>query len=932
MSVASPSADRHAELGPPRPAAGVRWHAVDPARLREALGIEIDCDRGLTEAAAQHRLEREGPNRLAEPQATPWWRRLLAQFAAPLVSILVVAAAGALLLGEIVDAAVILAVVLANAAIGFVQEGKALRAIEAIAGSLRTESCVMRDGRWRRIDAAGLVRGDLVRLEPGDRVPADLRLISARELEADESMLTGESLPVGKRPEAVAADAELGDRASMAHAGSLVVRGRGRGIAVAVGDATELGGIGALVASADRLATPLTRRIAALSRLLLLAILPIAAAVLGIGLLQERPFTQSLMAAVAFAVAAIPEGLPAGVTIVLAIGVGRMAERKAIVRHLPAVEALGAATIICSDKTGTLTENEMTVVAVLAGGQRFEFSGAGYDPAGVVSIAGEPVPLETPPALAAALEAGVLCNDARHHAVGGVWTIEGDPTEASLLVAARKAGIDPDAVARGRPRLDTIEFESERQFMATRHGDRGGGPSLGCIKGAVEVLLPWCGAMLDRRGEPQTIDREAIAAAAAAMGREGLRVLALARLDRPDEAFEGPPSTIRGGVTLLGVAGMLDPPRPEVREAVAACRSAGIGVKMVTGDHAATAASIAAMVGIGGAAPGEPPPAMSGREIEACSDESLAEALQRIDVLARVSPAAKLRVVKALQSRGEIVAMTGDGVNDAPALRQADLGLAMGLSGTEAAKAAADIVLADDRFATIAAAVEEGRGVDRTLLRFIAWTLPTNGGEGLVILASLLAGGPLPLLPVQAMWINMSTTLLLGVPLAFERRDPDLMRFPPADPRRPVIDLPLLLRIGLVSLLLWLAATAVFRFELSRHGMEATARSAAGTAIVAGEILYLFSTRSGMHPISSVPFASNRWLLGGIVAMVLGQAAVVSLPPLQRIFGTGPLDALGVAAVAVAAAVVMAGVELEKWIRRAGGRSAGGRGGSGRGV
>ena len=897
-----------------------RWHAVEIEDLPAALGVPIDTERGLDGETAARRLAEEGPNRLSEARGPAWWRRLLEQFAAPLVVILLIAAGGAFLLGEIVDGVVILLVVVVNAAIGFLQEGKALRAIDALARSMRMESSVRRDGAWLRLTSEALVRGDLVRLEPGDRVPADLRLVSARDLDLDESMLTGESLPVSKRVAAVAPEATLGDRSPIAHGGSMVVRGRGIGVVVATGDRSEVGRIGTLVASADSIATPLTRKIAALSRILLVAILAVAAVAFGVGLLQGRPLGETFMAAVALAVGAIPEGLPAGVTIMLAIGVGRMAERRAIVRRLPAVEALGSTTVICSDKTGTLTENQMTVEAIVAGEERYALTGGGYDPAGEIRLDDRPVDPAEHPALAAVLEAGALCNDARHFRREEGWAIEGDPTEGALLVAARKGGLDPETLNAARPRLDAIEFESERQFMATLHPVGASEAREILLKGAIEVLLPRCDARLDAGGRRAAIDADAVLAESAALGRAGLRVLALCRGEAAPAAFDREHRAIASGLTFLGLVGMLDPPRPEARRAVLACRRAGIRVKMVTGDHAATAASIALMIGIGDGDADTPPETLAGVEIAELSDAALAERLSRVDVLARVSPEQKLRIVKALQAQGQIVAMTGDGVNDAPALRQADLGLAMGLAGTEAAKAAADIVLSDDRFATIEAAVEEGRGVYQTLSRFVAWTLPTNGGEGLVIFGSILVGGTLPLLPVQALWINMSTSVLLGVPLVFEKRDRNLMDLPPRDPARPLLDFPLVMRIGLVSILLWFAAAAVFHLELARESGEAVARSAAASAIVVGKVFYLFSTRSGIRPFWTVPFFSNGWLLAGIVAMMAAQWAIVSVEPLQRIMGTGTLDLLGWSAVILTGVVLTVIVESEKWLRRRLGR------------
>ncbi len=899
------------------------------ATERVAALLATEQARGLSAAESAARLARDGPNLISVSKATPWWRRLLSQFAAPLVLILAVAAVVAALLGEPVDAAVIFGVVLLNAAIGFIEEMKAVRAIDALARGVRVQASVRRDGERRRIDASGLVVGDIVLLEAGDKVPADLRLLRSTELEVDESALTGESQPVSKDPAPLPAETVLADRCSMAYAGTLAVRGTAEGAVTATGDATEVGRVQALIASADDLATPLTRKIAALSALLLKLILAIAAVAFTVGLLRGQEPIAMFKAAVALAVAAIPEGLPAAVTIMLAVGVSRMASRRAIIRRLPAVEALGATTVICSDKTGTLTRNEMTVARLAAGGVRFAADGTGYAPVGAIRREkGEGAPTEEESrALRDLLRCGACCNDASLGADDrGLWTIEGDPTEAALLVSARKfdgEDLGEQALAERMPRLDAVPFESARQYMATLHAD--GARRRMFVKGSVERIVALATHARDARGAIAPIDRSAVLADADGFAREGLRVLAFAERELPAEtekithasvergAGEGDPH----GLVFLGLQGMLDPPREEAIESVRRCLGAGIRVKMITGDHAGTAATIAARIGIGGGADGAAPRALTGAELASTADAELPDVAERFDVFARMTPEQKLRLVRALQGRGHIVAMTGDGVNDAPALRQADIGVAMGVAGTEVAKESADMVLADDNFASIEAAVEEGRTVDSNLTKFLAWTLPTNGGEGFVILAAIMLGWPMPILPIHALYVNMVTAVLLGMPLIFEARDAGIMSRPPRDPKRPLLGFELLMRTAFVSLILCVGAMAVFHGELARGASESSARTAAISVIVIGEIFYLFPARAMLEAAWRVPLLSNRLLWMGIAAMLAVHALFVYAPPMQRIFGSEAIHPSACWRILAAGTAVLVLVEVEKAIRRA---------------
>ncbi|MFM1829950.1 MAG: putative cation-transporting ATPase [Planctomycetota bacterium] len=906
---------------------GTSWHAIPTADLGPSL--HGDATRGLTSIEAAARLRRDGPNRITVRRGRPLWALALAQFHAPLVYILLVAGAVMMVLGDTVDAAVIWGVVVANAAIGFLQEARAVKAIDGLSRALHVESWVIRDGIRSRVDAERLVRGDLVALESGDRVPADLRLLEVRDLQVDESSLTGESEPVAKDPSPLLADAVLADRRNMAHAGSLVTRGQGQGMVVAAGDSTELGRISEMLAHATEIATPLTRKLAAFSGLLLWVILAVAALAFAVGVWRGQPSADTFKAAVALAVGAIPEGLPAAVTIMLAVGVSRMAARQAIIRKLPAVEALGSTTVICSDKTGTLTRNQMTVQQVLAGGEHFRIEGVGYAPVGGIVGADGSTIAESPPALRATLLCAAGCNDARLVTKPEGPSIEGDPTEGALLVAAAKGGV-LDSIAAW-PRRNAIPFEPDRQWMATLHERQGpaGGGFVILVKGSVERVLDLCGTDRVRCMGPDGMTREVEASSvlrmAEAMASEGLRVLAMAWSERADAPVTLEPEDVPQGLVLLGLAGMLDPPRPEAMASVAACHAAGVRVKMITGDHAHTAARIAQLMGIAGS-PDQPPHVLTGASMATMTDEALTEAAETTDVFARMTPEQKLRLVRALQTRHHVVAMTGDGVNDAPALRQADIGVAMGRTGTEVAKDAADMVLANDNFASIEAAVEEGRSVFSNLTKFIGWTLPTNVGEAFLLLTAILMGWPLPFQPVQALYINMVTAVLLGMPLIFEPRDPAIMHHPPRDPRRPLLTVELFMRVGFVSLLFGIASMLLFDWQLRRGADLATAQTTVVCTIVIAEIFYLFPTRALLQPAWSVPLFANRWLWAGILSMLGLQWAAMELPWMQTLFRMVPLDAEGWMMATVAGVAVLVLVELEKgarrWVaaRRGGGR------------
>jgi cation-transporting P-type ATPase F len=889
-------------ISPADDASGVAWHADSAEAAAQRLAV--DSNTGLTEDEAASRLTRHGANRLTERPGKPAWRRFAEQVMQPLVLVLIAAGAVTAALGEVVDASVIFGVVLVNAIIGYWQEAKAEGALAALARSVTTPVTVRRGGHRKPLEATQLVPGDIVMLAAGDRIPADLRLIQQHELHTDDSMLTGESHPIAKDVAALPADTVMADRLNMAYAGTTVVAGQGSGLVIATGDTTETGRIAGLIAAAPDLATPLTRKMATFSTWLIWAIGGLALLTVGVGLARGESAFEMFIAAVALAVGAIPEGLPAAVTVTLAIGVARMAKRRAIIRHLPAVETLGSTTVICSDKTGTLTENAMTVRIMWCGGDGYTLSGHGYDPAGAISHDETPVAIAG--ALREALIAGTLCNDASLSHEHGQWKITGDPTEAALIVAAHKGKLDERTLGTVFPRGDVLPFDATQQFMATAH--EGDGQGVIYVKGAIERLLPLCTDRLSSNGQPVPIDRAAIEKVAHAYAEQGMRVLLLARRNLNfGQNFRLTAECVEK-LTLVGLVGMIDPPRKAAITAIRNCHSAGIRVKMITGDHAVTALAIARQIGINAGH------ALTGRELATLDEAALGEAAYTIDVFARVEPEQKLRLVRALQARGEVVAMTGDGVNDAPALKQADIGIAMGLAGTEVAKEAADMVLTDDNFASIEAAVEEGRGVWDNLVKFITWTLPTNFGEGLVIVAAILFGTTLPITPVQILWINMTTAVLLGLPLAFEPIERGIMQRAPRRLDMPVLDGRLIGRIVLVSLLLLAGSFGLFLLEIKQGHALAEARTVAVNVFVMVEMTYLFNCRSLTHGFWHQGLFSNPWIWVG-VGITLGlQLALTYLPVMNRLFQTAPigLEEWGeIVSVALLCSLVVA---VEKWL------------------
>nr|RDS94882.1 cation-transporting P-type ATPase [Cereibacter sphaeroides f. sp. denitrificans] len=859
---------------------------TDPhSRPAEACLEALDArPEGLTDAEAAARLARHGPNRLPEARTRGPIRRFLAQFNNVLIYVLLVASVVTAALQHWVDTGVILAVVLANAVIGFIQEGKAESAMAAIRGMLAPHAAVLRNGRRVSIDGAHLVPGDIVLLEAGDKVPADLRLIEARGLAAQEAILTGESVPVEKATSPVAADAPLGDRRSMLWSGTLVTQGAARGVVTATGPATEIGRIGGLLAGVEQLTTPLVAQMDHFARWLSFLILLVAALLLLWGyFVGHMVFVDLFMTVVAIAVAAIPEGLPAVMTITLAIGVQAMARRNAIVRRLPAIESIGSVSVICTDKTGTLTRNEMVVVAAETPDGAFRIGGEGYAPTGEITPPGD---------LTRLARAAALCNDAALHDRSGVWTAEGDPMEGALLAFAGKA-----AGGLAATRLDAIPFDSRHRFMAVLTDSSEG--RMIHVKGAPERVLSMCG----------DADRAHWHDRAEAMARRGLRVLALA--EKPETSARIDAAALETGLSFLGLVGLIDPPRPEAVAAVVECRAAGIRVKMITGDHAGTAAAIAAQIGLE-----NPQRVLTGADLDRLDEAQLALEVQGVDVFARTSPEDKLRLVTALQANGLSVAMTGDGVNDAPALKRADAGIAMGLKGSEAAKEAADLVLADDNFATIAAAVREGRTVYDNLKKVISWTLPTNAGEALVVITALVAGMALPMSAVQILWINLITGITLGLALAFEPTERGTMARPPRPREAPILSGALVWHVVLVALLFLAAVFGMFTYALDRGYPLPLAQTIALNTLVVLEICHLFFIRN-IHG-TSLTWAAVRgtkvvWIV--VIAITLAQFAVTYVPLLQRILGTEAVPVVDGLLVVAVGAIFLAIVEIEKQIR-----------------
>ena len=864
--------------------------AVDPAAaysrdVADVLaGLAAGVD-GLSSEEAARRLAEHGPNRLPEPARDSAVKRFLKHFDDILVYILLAAAALKAALGEWIDFWVILAVAVINAVIGYVQEGRAEHALAGIRSMLSAQAQVRRDGEWVAVPADELVPGDLVRVTPGDRVPADLRLVEASNLRVEESALTGEAVPSAKSVDPVAAGTGVGDRSSMLFSSSIVAAGTGVGVVTATGPDAEIGRITTLLADIETFDTPLTRQIAAFGKQLAGIIAVMAVVMVAIGkLLHNMPAGELISATIGFAVAAIPEGLPALVTITLALGVQQMARRNAIIRRLPAVETLGSVTRICSDKTGTLTTNEMMVRTVLTRAGEYAVAGLGYDPAGSISLAGRDIVPAERGDLVAVLTAMSVVNDAVvSQGPDGRWGLVGEPTEGALRTLGMKAGFDPS----GYPRTAVLPFDSEHKYMATANTTPEGHRVI-LVKGAPDRLLDRSTSELAGAGRVP-LERQWWDEATERLSAQGLRVLAAA--SRPAGEAETLDHDDLTDLVMLGLVGIVDPPRPEAITAIATCHTAGIKVTMITGDHAGTATAISREMGIFDEATEE---AVTGAELEAATDEELRQIVNRTETFARTSPEHKLRLVKALQANGEVVAMTGDGVNDAPALKRADVGVAMGIKGTEATKEAAEIVLADDNFATIEYAVEEGRRIHDNLHKSVLFLLPTNGAQSLVVLVAVLFGLTLPLDPVQILWVNMITAVTLSLALAYEPAEPDIMTRPPRPPNTPLVDAKYLPRLAIASVAIAAATLATFEIALAVGTDLAAAQTWAVNTLALGQAAYLFNSRFLRESSLRREAVTGNPIVWAVVGLlVVLQVLFAYLPVLNTWFGSAPIGLLG---------------------------------------
>lgn len=868
-------------------------------------------EHGLSAEEAEQRLKAYGPNKLHSARKKGPLQRFLIQFNNLLIHVLLLSGLVTALLGHWVDSAVIFAVVIINAIIGFIQEGKAEKALDAIRQILSHQATVKRQGEFVTIAAEQLVPGDVVLLQSGDKVPADMRLFKTRELRIEEAMLTGESVPAGKTTDLVAESAVIGDRKCLAYSGTLVTYGQGQGVVIATGDNTEIGRISHMLRDVPVLTTPLLRQMSVFAKWLTFAIALIAAATFTYGVvIRDYPFSEMFLAAVGLAVAGIPEGLPAIMTITLAIGVQRMAKKHAIIRRLPAVETLGSVTVICSDKTGTLTRNEMTVQSVATGEGLYQVTGIGYEPHGSFNFNGQGVIVEELPELREMAQAALLCNDAMLIEKRDQWTMQGDPTEGALVTLALKAGLNHRHCQSQYPRTDVIPFESQHRFMATLHHDHAGHGFI-YLKGAPEKVLEMCHRQR-KGGKDVPLNKNYWESCAHEMASQGQRLLAIAfktvNIEHNCLNF----SDVENGLTLLGIVGIIDPPREEATQAVSACQSAGIRVKMITGDHAVTARAIGVQMGIG-----DGRKVVNGADLGNYSDEQFQQAVKDSDIFARVSPEQKLQLVTALQAQGEVVAMTGDGVNDAPALKRADVGIAMGQKGTEVAKEAAEMVLTNDSFKAIMQAVEEGRTVYDNLKKSILFILPTNGGEALTIVIAILMGRMLPITPVQILWINMITAVTLALTLAFEPTERNVMRRPPRNPGEPLLTGFLIWRVIFVSLILVAGTFGLFLWEREQGSSIELARTVAVNTLVMFEVFYLISSRHLLLPsLSLTGLRGNHLVFYAIGLLLMIQLAFTYWTPMQALFHTVAIDLQAWGRILLVTSSVLFLVELEKLLLR----------------
>jgi magnesium-transporting ATPase (P-type) len=886
------------------------WHSESAEVLFENLHTSVT---GLEQDEAIKRLATYGPNRLPQTIRSNAFTRLLLQFHNILIYVLIASAMITGLLEHWIDTSVILAVVIANAIIGFVQEGKAEQAMDAIRHMLAPRAKVIRGGHRATIEGEQLVPGDIVLLEAGDKVPADLRLFSAHSLAVQEAILTGESMPVDKHTVAVNKDSLLGDRYCMVFSGTLITSGQGKGVVVTTGSSTEIGRISGLLSEVETLTTPLVTQMGVFARWLTLLILIIAALLLVFGyFVEHHDFQEMFMAVVGLSVAAIPEGLPAVLTITLAIGVQAMARRHAIVRRLPAIETLGAVSVICSDKTGTLTRNEMMVATVLTHSYKFTVEGSGYEPKGALKLDDIHVSPGEHSVLEELARAATLCNDGALRKHKEVWMVEGDPMEGALLAFSGKMDVDVRQEQAIWTRTDAIPFDAQNRFMASLNHDHEQHGWV-FVKGAPEKLLTMCMNQRGANGTTEELDTAYWNNQVESVAAIGQRVLAFAVKQVVPNNTVLEHTDVQGSLTLLGMVGMIDPPRDEAIAAVAECQSAGIRVKMITGDHTKTAAAIGKQIGLQ-----NPDTVLTGLDLDELDDTSLSQAVMNCDIYARTSPEQKLRLVMALQSNGFTVAMTGDGVNDAPALKRADAGIAMGLNGSEAAKEAADLVLADDNFASIVAAVREGRTVYDNIKKVISWTLPTNAGEAMTIIVALLLGMTLPITAIQILWVNLITAITLGMALAFEPTEDNTMRRPPRAREAPLLTNDLIWHIVLVSFLFLCGVFGTYHYAIDQEYSVELARTIALNTLVVMEIFHLFFIRN-IHGTSLTwkGLRGTKVVWSVVIAVTVAQFAITYLPQLQSIFATAAIpfwDGVLIFGIGVALFTI---IEVEKQVRLA---------------
>jgi len=884
------------------------WHTMETEQVFTVLDTDPN---GLKSDQVDLRLNTYGLNQLPEAKTHSAFIRFLYQFHNLLIYVLLAAGMITSLLGHWVDSGVIFGVVVINAVIGFVQEGKAENALKAISKMLSLQAVVIRDGQRLTIAAEQLVPGDVVLLQSGDKVPADLNLFRVKNLQIQEAILTGESIAVEKHLKPVAEDSELGDRSNMAYSGTLVTYGQASGVVVETASHTQIGRISAMLAEVETLTTPLMRQMSQFARWLTGVIIVFAVFTFIFGVMfRDFSATEMFLASVGLAVAAIPEGLPAIMTITLAIGVQRMAHRRAIIRNLPAVETLGSVTVICSDKTGTLTRNEMTVQSVATASSIYKVTGVGYNPHGGFLSDNKEIVLDEHPILSEMMRASLLCNEAVLHEQQGNCVIQGDPTEGALLTVAIKAGLDLSFEQEMWPRTDIIPFESQHRFMATLHHDHSG-HGFAYIKGAPERILEMC-KLQKTHGDDISIDHNYWLEQIHLMASQGQRVLAIAYKAVDKNHRELKFEDVKSDLSLMGIVGMIDPPREDAIQAVHRCQTAGIQVKMITGDHAVTAVAIGKQMNIGD---GEK--VLTGHDIESMDDQALRNVVEDVNIFARSSPEHKLRLVTAMQANGQVVAMTGDGVNDAPALKRADVGTAMGLNGTEVAKESAEMVLADDNFSSIAHAVEEGRTVYDNLKKAILFILPTNGGEALTIIAAIMLGRMLPITPVQILWVNMITAVTLALALAFEPAEKDIMQRPPRNSHQPILTGLFIWRITFVSLILVAGTFGLFLWERDQGSNIELARTVAVNTLVMFEIFYLFNSRYIKASVLNFNgIFGNRYVLIAVAILVVFQICFTYLSPMQLLFGTTSIDSAAWVRIILVASTVLFLVEIEKAIIR----------------